>query len=156
MEESIIGIIPNTHSGMFGQKAYNLIVTDKRLIVAALKSAMIKEHIKKKSDESKEAGDGALKRWAKSAFSGYSYFQKYFDMKPEEILAENPENYFLDASMIKKISVKQGHIDQESNRSLPNEIKIKSTQGKYKFTFTGITVKEVKGFLSQPFGGCVK
>lgn len=155
MEETIVGIIPNTHSGMFGQKAYNLIVTNERLIIATLTSEMIKQHAKETSENGKAAGEGRLKRWAKSAFSGYNYYEKYFNMNPDDILAEHQDNYYLDAGMIKKISVKQGHIDHESGKSLPNELKIKSSKGKLKFTFSQITVKEAKKYLSNPFSGLV-
>lgn len=156
MEEKILGIIPNTHTGMFGQKAFNLIITERRLIAAALKSDMIKQAAKEKSEESKEQGDGILKRMAKTAFVGVDLYKKYYQMSPETIVAENPENFSIEPSMVKKISVKTGTFDQESNRSTPNEIRIKSTLGKHVFSFTSIQPKEARTLLSQTFGSVLK
>jgi hypothetical protein len=156
MEETIRGIIPNTHTGLFGQKAFSLILTDKRLIIAALTSDMIKQAAKEKAEESKEQGDGILKRMVKTAFAGVDLYKKYYEMPIESILSENPGNYYLEPSMVNKISVKQGHYDDSSGRSTPNEIKIKSTQGKHVFTFASPSAKEAKALLSQTFGAVVK
>ena len=156
MEETIRGIIPNTHAGLLGQKAFNLILTDRRLIVATLTSEMIKQAAKQKAEESKQQGEGILKRMAKTAFAGVDLYKKYYGMPIENILSENPGNYYLEPSMVHKISVKQGRYDDSSGRSTPNEIKIKSTQGKHVFTFPNPSAKEAKALLTQTFGTVVK
>ena len=61
-EENIVGIIQNVQSGLLGSKAYNLIVTDKGIIVAQLTNKMLKEEAKKTAQSSKEQGEGFLKR----------------------------------------------------------------------------------------------
>jgi hypothetical protein len=156
MEETLLGIIPNTHTGLFGQKAFNLIITDKRLIAAALTSDMIKQAAKERSDESKAQGDGVLKRMAKTAFVGVDLYKRYYQMPLETIVSENSENFSLEPSMVKKISVKTGTYDQDNNRSTPNEIHIKSTLGKHVFSFTSIQPKEAYTLLSQTFGSVLK
>ncbi|MDG6218370.1 MAG: hypothetical protein QCI00_02900 [Candidatus Thermoplasmatota archaeon] len=156
MDERIIGIIPNVSSGFFGQKSFNLIVTDKRLIVAIVTNKMLSEAIKQTREESKDTGDGVLKRMAKTASAGYTFHKKYFNMSPDKILAENTENFYLNQTMIKKIKVILGTYIPEKGISNPNELKIKATNGKYKFLFSNMSTKEVKTLLSHPFGNLVK
>lgn len=155
MDEKIIGIIPNVSSGFFGQKSFNLIVTEKRLIAAIVTNKMLSEAVKQSREESKNQGDGVLKRMAKTAFSGYSFHKKYFDMSPDEILSENTENFYLDPAMIKKIKVRSGTYIQEQGTYQPNELRIKAINGKYKFSFSSISTKEAKTLLSHPFSGLI-
>jgi hypothetical protein len=155
MEESIVGIIPNVSTGLFGQKAYNLIVTDKRLIAAVMTSKMLSDAAKKQSEESKSRGEGFLKRMASTAFSHSHFHEKYFEMSPDEILSEHSENYYLDPSMIKKMSIKKGSNTDFEEKSNPHQLKIKSTKGKFTFSFSTITPKEVKNVLSSTFNGFI-
>lgn len=151
MDEKIIGIIPNVDAGFLGQKSFNLVVTDKRLIAAILTGKMISEAVKQTREESKNQGEGILKRMAKTAFSGYSYHQKYFNMSPDEILSENTENFYLDNTMIKKIKVMHGAFNHQQNIYDPNILKIKAINKKYKFSFTSMSAKEAKNLLAHPF-----
>ncbi len=153
--EEIVGIIPNTHAGFLGQKAYNLIVTNQRLIVAELTSDMLKNEAKKAREESKEQGEGFLKRMAKTMTSGTSYYQKYFDMPVENILNENPNNYSISVNDIKKIRIKIGMM-YEDGKNNPNEIRIKWNNGKETFRFSNIGAGEAKKILKKTFGNLVK
>lgn len=155
MEESIVGIIPNVSTGLLGQKAYNLIVTDKRLIAAVMTSKMLSDAAKTQAAESKGRGEGFLKRMASTAHSHSHFHEKYFEMSPDEILSEHPENYYLDPSMIKKMSIKKGSINDFEDKTNPHQLNIKSTKGKFKFSFSTITPKEVKKVLSPAFNGFI-
>jgi hypothetical protein len=154
--EEIVGIIPNTQSGFLGQKAYNLIVTNHRLIVAELTNDMIKNEMKKVKEDSKKQGDGFFTRWTKTMTSGAnSYYKKYFSMPVENILNENPNNYCIFINNIKKIRVHNGYMHNEGKR-IPNEIKIKWDNGKESFRFTSIESVEAKNILRKTFGVLVK
>lgn len=154
-DEKIVGIIPNTHTGFFGNKCYNLIVTDKRLVVAELTSAMIKESSKKASEESKARGEGILKRMAGTAFSGVNYYDKYFSMPMDQIISENPNNFIIDPSMVNKIRLSSRYIDADQTR-FENEIKIKWSGGKTVFKFNSISKTEAKNILENTFPSKVK
>ncbi len=149
-DEKIIGIIPNTHTGLFGNKCYNLVVTDKRLIAAELTSQMIKDSAKKNADESKARGEGILKRMASTMFSGVNYHEKYFSMPVEQIISENPNNFVIEPKMVRKIKVSYKTIDAEQNK-YQNEIKIKWTGGKSVFRFNSISKKDAKNILANTF-----
>jgi len=155
-DEQILGIIPNTHTGLFGNKCFNLIITNKRLVAASLTSEMLKEAAKKRSEESKNRGEGFLKRWASTMFSGVEYYKKYYDMQINDILSENQENFVLEPSMVNKIKIKTGHFNEAQEKTMPHELIIKSTNGKHKFNFSNISPKEAKNLLSKTFGATVK
>jgi hypothetical protein len=152
MDESIVGIISNVRSGLLGQKTYNLIITDKRLIAAIVTSKMLSDAAKQQAADSKERGEGLLKRMASTAFSGYHYHEKYFDMSPDEILSENTDNFYLEPSMIKKISIKHGHYNDHQGRHDPHQLKIKANNGKFAFSFSSVNPKQAKEILSHAFG----
>ncbi len=154
-DEKIIGIIPNTHTGIFGNKCYNLVVTDKRLIAAELTSQMIKDAAKKNSEESKARGEGLLKRMASTMFSGTNYYDKYFSIPIEQIISENPGNFVIEPHMVRKIKVSYRAIDAEQNK-YQNELKIKWTGGKSVFRFNSISTKDAKNILANTFSSQVK
>ena len=151
----IIGIIPYVRAGLLGQKSYNVIITNSNLIVAQMTNAMVNEEIKKVREESKDKGDGFLKRMASTMTAGYHIHERYFNMTPDQILNENPENFLISNDSIKKIRIKMGQI-HEDGRNQPNTIKIVCNNAKYKYTFTQITSKQVKELLSQTLGSKVK
>ena len=105
--EQIIGIIPNVKAGLLGQKTYNIVITDSNLIVAQMTNAMINEEMKKFREESKDKGDGFFKRMSSTMTAGYHVHERYFTMKPEEILNENSDNFlaaFCNGSVLFHIS----------------------------------------------------
>lgn len=152
--EEIMGIIPNTHSGFLGQKAYNLIVTNNRLIVAELTKDMLKDEAKRVTDETKEQGEGIFNRMAKTMSSGTNLYQKYYSMPIESILAENPGNYSIAVNDVKKIRIKLGMM-YDDGRNTPNEIRIKWANGKESFKFSSST-GDAKNILKKTFGNLVK
>ena len=151
----IIGIIPNVRAGLLGQKAFNIIITDANLIVAQMTNAMVNEEIKKVREESKDKGDGFLKRMASTMTAGYHIHERYFNMTIEQIVNETTGNFVISNDSIKKIRIKIGEI-YEDGRNQPNTLKIVSNNAKYKYTFTQITAKQAKEILMQTLGSKVK
>ncbi len=153
--EEIVGIIPNTNAGFLGQKAYNLVVTNNRLIVATLTSEMIKEEAKKAREQSKSQGAGFLKSWANTMTSSRNIHEKYYSMPVENILNENPNNYSISVNEVKKIRIKN-YMNFSDEKRRPNEIRIKWSNGKETFKFTSINSSDVKTILKKTFGNLVK
>ena len=104
--ERVIGVIPNCNTGMLGTKSYNLVVTNYRLIMAQLTSQMIKQESAMVSQQSKQNGEGILKRMASTMMSGHNLYQRYFNMDPQSIVMETPGNYFVDLRQIRSAKVK--------------------------------------------------
>ena len=112
-DEKIVGIIPNVSrkKGLFNSELCNLVVTNRRLIVAILSDEMQKEATQKADQEAKEHGEGRFKRFVKAAEAHYSVYQKYLSMPVEEIISETEGNFFIDASQIKSIGIEGGGPD---------------------------------------------
>lgn len=154
-EEEIVGIIPNTNAGLLGQKAYNLIVTNHRLIIAEMTKDMLKDEAKKVAEESKEQGAGFFRRMASTMTSGTNLYKRYYSMPIDNILGETPGNYSIAASDVKKIRIKQG-MTYNDGKNVPNEIRIKWNNGKESFKFSSIGAGEAKNILKKTFGNLVK
>jgi len=153
--KQIIGIIPNVKVGLLGQKAFNIIITDSNLIVAQMTNDMVNEENKKVREESKDKGEGFLKKMASTMTAGYHIHERYYNMTTEQILNENTGNFIISNNSIKKIRIKMGQIYQDG-RNQPNTLKIVCDNAKYKYTFTQITSKQAKVLLTQTIGSKVK
>jgi hypothetical protein len=153
--ENILGIIPNVHGGLLGSKAYNLIVTDKEIIVAQLTNTMLKEEANKANQEAKERGDGFFKRMGNQMNSRATFHKRYLSMSKEQIMKETDGNYTISEPEIKKIRITSGQ-HFEDQKSTPHQLKIVWTSGKAKFSFTEITVNQAKEMLQQLAGKKVK
>ncbi|MFH1722199.1 MAG: zinc ribbon domain-containing protein [Candidatus Altiarchaeota archaeon] len=152
--ESVVAVLPivRRKKGLFGQETFNLVFTQQRIIFAQLTSDMIKVEAKRKNDEAKAEGKGFLSRMASSAFSGYSLHERYPAMAPEDVLAETPGNFSLTPADISSYKVKGGGTYYENDgtaRSKPNELEIKSSQGKLKFQFDqgSVSQKEARTLI---------
>ncbi len=154
-EENVLGIIPNVQSGLFGAKAYNLIVTDKEIIIAQFTNKMLKEETKKTSQDSKERGEGFLKRIGNQMTSRATFHQRYLSMSKDQIVNETEGNYAISEPEIKKIRIKTGQ-HYENDKSTPNELKIVWNSGKAKFSFNQMTAGEAKKILQALAGKKVK
>jgi len=156
--ETITGMLPYLNAGMLGQKAYSMIITDQRIIVAKFSNKRFKEELNKHNKELKDQGVGALGRMKESMGYTNTYIQRYFQMQPDDILNEDSENYSLTPQQINKIKFKQGHTysDSDSQYTKPNEIIIKHTNGKTAFKFQQPTVKEAQQLLQGLLGHTFK
>ncbi|RLF65099.1 MAG: hypothetical protein DRN33_00310 [Thermoplasmata archaeon] len=152
-EEQILGVIPNVKSGVFGQKMYNLVATDKGIIVAQLTSSMIKEESKRVSDELKEQGAGRLKRMGATMTAGINLYKRYFSMPVADIIAETNGNFSIDRNRVKSIKIRRDSSNEDINS---HELIIKWSGGKSKFNFSDVSPKVVKDLLRQTFGDMVR
>jgi hypothetical protein len=128
-EERLIGIVPNLNKrkGLFGMQAFNLLLTDQRIIAAEMTKDMLKEEARRAASDSK--GAGAMKRMMATMTSGINLYKRYETMDPGAALAENPDNFVMDRAHIQSIRVKGGDHDDDESQD-PAEITIKWTGGK--------------------------
>jgi len=152
-EEQVMGVIPNVSSGILGQKMYNLVVTDRRLVVVQLTSSMIKEEVKRVTEELKEQGAGRLKRMGATMTAGINLYRRYFSMPVADIFAETNGNFSIGQNQVKKISFKNNFSDKGKDE---HELTIKWEGGKLKFRFSDTNPKEAKAFLAKTFENIVK
>lgn len=103
LAENVIGAFPvSRKKGMFTQESFHLILTTRRLIFAAFTNEMIKQ-------AAKEEGKGGFLSGMVGAMTlGYNYYKHYLNMDPEVALRENPQNFVLDISRIRKVKLEMG------------------------------------------------
>ncbi|ASJ07706.1 hypothetical protein A3L11_00040 [Thermococcus siculi] len=142
--ERVVYVIPNLdyHKGFLKSALVNLVVTNQRIIVAHVK----KEMIQKAQEEAKARGDGFFEKLS----SGWTMHERYYDMSPEDVLKETPENFSIPLNGIKEVKLKGGDIDAGKKDEMEIKWREKSkfsgdmNQGEVKKKLSDLGVK-VKG-----------
>jgi len=103
--EALIGVIPSVSrkKGLMGVEGFNIIVTQRRMIFAVATNEMIKEEAKRVGKEG-----GFFAGMLNAATVGYTFYKRYLDMVPDAALAENPQNFAVDLSRIRKVKIEAG------------------------------------------------
>lgn len=168
MEEKILEVVPVTwKKGMFKQEAWALIITDKRMLFAKWTQELFKKEAEKRAEETKEAGGGKLKQFFSQIGTGFTYYKKYYEMAPEEIIKEHSENFALSPNDVNSILLKRGrekrggaiiNVKYKVNiggsdiddLETPNELLINTKTGRMVLTFN-TNYSKVRSALSQAF-----
>ena len=113
---------------------YIVFLKDKTLVFKLSKERQ-NEEIKKFQKELKDSGTGFFKGSAAMMIFLTSFGDRFYKMTPEEILAENKENFQIQNNKISKIQFKQSLtiLDEDSQRQKMGDIKIKYPSGELKF-----------------------
>lgn len=157
-DEEIVGIIPamRRKKGLFSSKMYNLVVTDRRIVFAEVTKEMRKQAAEDAAAEAKADGKGFFARAAATAGSRHRVYQKYWQMTPEAVLAEQPENYAVEHREIASVRIRGGRFDHESGQQDPDELHIKTTVTKMKLFFERGGSSEAKELLKKLLGDRVR
>jgi zinc-ribbon domain len=101
-DETLIGIIPavTRKKNMMAMEGFNIIVTRRRMIFAVMTNDMISRAAKQAGKEG-----GFLSGMVNAATAGYTFYKRYLTMPPDEALAENPQNFAVELSQVRKIKI---------------------------------------------------
>jgi hypothetical protein len=130
--EIVAGAVQVTRKkGMFGMEMFHMIVTSTRVIFATFTNDMAKQ-------AAKEAGQtGFFSGVVGAATVGFTYYKKYLTMDPEAALKENPQNFAITRSNLRKVKLEMGsrYRDPKNKRETWDESKleIETTGDKYSF-----------------------
>ena len=132
--ERIVAIVPNLKKPKsFGRwDTYNLIVTERRCIFAALTGDMLNKAIKEANEQGKAQGKGFMDRWGDQMQSSVGYWHRYESMEPEAALRENKENFSFDISAVKNANYSRRDRMQGKVRLHYWEVQIETRGEKYK------------------------
>jgi hypothetical protein len=120
MDEQILEVIPvNWKKGLFKSEPWAVIVTDKEMLFAKWTQELFKKESLKRKEEAKDSGGGKVKQFFSQMTTGFSYYNKYLEMKPDEILSENNENFSLTPNDVLDIKMKKGR-SKYQNRGIVN------------------------------------
>lgn len=156
MEERIVGLIPRARKPKsFGRwDTYTVIVTNKRCIFALLTSQMLQSAAKEAQERGKAEGKGFFARWGAQIAGHMNYHERYREMSPAAVLAENGANFALDHSAVRVIKVKRSGSLDDDTRS--------ETELKFEGPATNLSIKldghdrRVVDLLRDVFGDRVK
>lgn len=131
--EQLIGIIPavSRRKGLMSTEGFNIVVTDRRMIFAAMTPEMIKEAGKEKGK------DGFIAGILGAATAGYDLWERYLTISPEAALKENPQNFFVELSQVKKVKLEPGSSRRDNIRGVEvyesSHLEIETSGEKYSF-----------------------
>ena len=93
-DETVNGIIPTARikTGFFSSKAYTLVFTDRRLILAEATKQLLNAEIERSRAAAKEQGGGFFSQWGAQLKTSFSFGAQYLGAGPAAILAETPGN----------------------------------------------------------------
>ena len=138
-EERVLAVVGNlTRVGGFmgvKQKACSLIITDRRIVFAELSKETIAGLTRQARDDAKAEGKGLLGQLGDQSRAPSHYHDRYWQMHPDLVLAESPENFAIERAAIKKVKFKTGVVDDTHNQS--DQITIKTTSDKHKLQVNG-------------------
>ncbi len=107
------------------------------------------------NEESK--GKGILARMASTATSQQRIQQRYYNMSPQQILAENPDNFAVSNNEVRSVKLSAGHYyDHQSAQKYDDTMLIHTNREKLKLTFQSDNSGEAKKILWRALGNIVK
>lgn len=137
--ERVIEVLGNLTrvSGAFGtrQQMCSLILTDQRIVFAALTKEKVRELALQARTAAKQEGKGFLGRLGAGAQAYSTYHERYREMPPDTVLAETPGNFAIARADIQKIKFRVGMVDE--SRNTPDSFTIKTKSEKLKFNVAG-------------------
>ncbi len=154
--EEVLNVIPGGTAGLLGSKSYDVVLTTERLILARISSQIQKDAIKQARDESKEKGEGFFKQAAAQMKSSARLHERFFEMRPEDIVSEDEANTSVDFSSIKSIKLQDLSSSDPSHAQSQQTMVIKWVGGKMKLTYTNLNTSDAREILRQQLGKIVK
>lgn len=98
--EPVLGVIPaiSRKKGLLSVESFNVVVTGQRLVFAVMTNDMVREEVQR------EGNAGFLAAMT----VGYTFYKRYLNMTPDAALKENPQNFAVDISQIRKVKIFAG------------------------------------------------
>lgn len=117
------------------QKAYTLIITERRLVFVEITKEKTTAAVNAARDQAKAEGKGFFGQWGALIASAGSYNDAYWQMSPDAALAETPGNWAIERSQYQGAKFRMGMSDENTNT--PDVLTIKASTGKWKFNVSG-------------------
>ncbi|MEA3313198.1 MAG: hypothetical protein U9Q18_02340 [Caldisericota bacterium] len=155
-EEKVLGVIPHVglKKGLFKPESCNLVITNRRVIVAKFSKDIYKKETQERVEETKQEGRGRFKQFLASASTMTTFYKRYLDMEPEDILKETPGTFTIEPSTVIKTQLKEGrrYSDEDGfEQQNPHSLLIVMPKAKLQFNFSG-DIRNARNLLSDLFG----
>ena len=155
--EEIVSVIPLVYRPKsFGRRdSFTIICTNERTVFANFTGKMMKEAVNEARAQAKEEGKGFFGQWGAQLTSTSNYHQRYWEMKPDEILAQTEGNFDLPHNQLVKLKVKKKVSHDEDDFQVRTEMQYETANSKYKFMIDSYSKDSVET-LKQIYGEKVK
>ncbi len=155
-EEKVLGVIPNAglKKGLFKSESCNLVVTNNRVIVAKFSKDIYKKEARERAEETKQEGRGRFKQFLSSASTMTTFYKRYLDMLPEDILKETPGTFVIEPSTVVKTQLREGRRYRDEDgfeQQNPHSLLIVMPTAKLQFNFSG-DIRNARSLFSELFG----
>jgi hypothetical protein len=130
---------------------YTLVVTNQRIIFATLTKEISQQQVNLALEAARAQGKGLLSQWGAQLTTNVG--QHYFQMAPQAILAEHPDNFFYLNSQIRSVSF-SSYSDDESYRT-EYTMTLDTVSGKIKLKYDLLNIPDVRALLIQTLGPIV-
>ena len=154
--DQVLGVIAglNKPKGLFSVQSWNLIVTRQRLVFALMTKEMMTDAARQTDDQAKAEGKGWMGRLAARFGWLQLMVDKYAAMPVDQALAENPENFGLLSSEIKKVKLERRTNSKRHTHS--NHLIVEAVTGKFDFELMGGGMDEARDLLTSALGAAVR
>ncbi len=136
---------------------YTIVFTSRQALFAKLSNDVLSDTVKKSQAQSKAEGKGWLGRIGDQMRAFGSAHLRYLEMNPQQILAENKDNFAIDHSSVSLVKVKRGYEagDEDGPGDEYTEVEFQTAAEKYKFR-SSMDIKEVLEMLNNYYQGRIK
>jgi hypothetical protein len=162
-DERVIGVIPTARikTGMFSSKAYTLVFTNRRLILAEMTKQLLAAEIERSRAAAKAQGGGFFSQWGAQLKTSFTFGAQYLTANPDAILAETPGNGALTPADVRMLTIEHKTRNRGSDDEVEQDflrITIEATTGKHTFETDGEKPKadEARAMAASVFGPAVR
>jgi hypothetical protein len=162
-DETVIGIIPTARikTGFFSSKAFTLVFTNQRLIMAEMTKDLVNAQIERSRAAAKDQGGGFLSQWTAQIKSSFSFGSHYLGADPAAVLAESPGNSALGQADIRGMKIERktrnaGSDDDFEQQFLKITIETAAGRQTYETDAEKPKLDEARGMAASVFGPAVR
>jgi hypothetical protein len=163
-DETVIGVIPAARikTGFFSSKAFTLVFTDRRLILAETTKDLISAETERSRAAARERGGGFLSQLGAQLKSGITFGSHYLAADPATILVESPGNTALGPGDVRALRIERKTRSSGSDDDVTEQqflkITIETAAGKQTYDTDAEKPKldEARAMAASVFGPAVR
>lgn len=156
--ETVLAVLPGAvrHSGFLGVKTESFVIvfTSLRVLFAAQTAEMMKANVMQARDAAREQGKGFFGQWG--AQFGANAGREYLQRSPQDILAEQPTNFFLAVNQLRRMHLWEAQSSDDDSVRISYYIEFETGAGKHKFSINDLDLRAWKQQLQQLYGSIVR
>ncbi|HNS50868.1 MAG TPA: zinc ribbon domain-containing protein [Anaerolineae bacterium] len=153
--ESIMAVVPtlSLRKGPLNFWEYNLIVTQRRLVLARVTTKTISDAAAGAKQAVRDQGKGFMHQWAASAGARQYICDRYREMELESILAQDPDSFSLPLQQVREI---RSGSDTDADDNTSEWLEIRTSTSRLRFGLQGGAEESARRALKTVLGDMVR